>query len=376
MDNCSANHTTCELDNIELKFLPPNTTARLQPLDHSTKSFKVGYRRRLLDRLLMNLRVGTELKVDQLGAIHMMTSAWNRVKQSVANCFRKAGFVTGPNIRKLAKTGRRRRIGRGDGTHLLAWVPADGYASPEPLCFERRCPYDTTQLLETRASPDLVKYGIRQAQTYGMDIVMVMSGDDLSFVEGDSRFPWQEKLLKLANKLSRSTEPRVHFVHSSPACYIAVVPLHRPLNESPYAPSWSLVFQANAPPLGAAVYHVTSTGPTTPGHIARPPDEHATYIENKRYRVHINPHTGLISSIQLRISQVAVRLKHTFATYDFTQKHLSVPEATRRVRVHSRERAGAGRQEGQVQRCQGTIGGGDTPGVQSMRLASNSASQE
>ncbi|KAH9359568.1 hypothetical protein HPB48_013402 [Haemaphysalis longicornis] len=94
MDNCSANQTTCELDNIELKFLPPNTTARLQPLDHSTKSFKVGYRRRLLDRLLMNHRVGTELKVDQLGAIQMMTGAWNSVKQSVANRFRKAGFET------------------------------------------------------------------------------------------------------------------------------------------------------------------------------------------------------------------------------------------------------------------------------------------
>ncbi|KAH9368532.1 hypothetical protein HPB48_021872 [Haemaphysalis longicornis] len=43
----------------------------------------------------MNLRVGTELKVDLLGAIHMMTSAWNGVKkETVANCFRKAGFVT------------------------------------------------------------------------------------------------------------------------------------------------------------------------------------------------------------------------------------------------------------------------------------------
>ncbi|XP_077547806.1 lysosomal alpha-mannosidase-like [Haemaphysalis longicornis] len=50
----------------------------------------------------------------------------------------------------------------------------------------------------------------------------------------------------------------------------------------------------------------------------------STWLQNLlyRYRVHINPRTGLISSIQLRISQVAVRLKHTFATYDFTQKHL------------------------------------------------------
>ncbi|KAH9363357.1 hypothetical protein HPB48_006463 [Haemaphysalis longicornis] len=67
MDNCSANETTCELDNIDLKFLPPNTTARLQPLDRSTKSFKVEYRRRLLYKLLMNLRVGTEPKVTSWG---------------------------------------------------------------------------------------------------------------------------------------------------------------------------------------------------------------------------------------------------------------------------------------------------------------------
>ncbi|KAH9373902.1 hypothetical protein HPB48_012029 [Haemaphysalis longicornis] len=94
MDNCPANQTTCEVDNIELKFLPPNTTARLQPLDSSTKSLKVGRRRRLFDSLLMNLRVGTKLKVDQLGAIQMRTDALDSVKQSVANCFQKAGFVT------------------------------------------------------------------------------------------------------------------------------------------------------------------------------------------------------------------------------------------------------------------------------------------
>lgn len=96
VDNCSAHHTTCELENIALKFLPANTTAKLQPLDQGIiKSFKVGYRRRLIDRLLVNLRMGTELKVDLLGAIQMMTGAWRDVKQdTVANCFRKAGLVT------------------------------------------------------------------------------------------------------------------------------------------------------------------------------------------------------------------------------------------------------------------------------------------
>ncbi|KAL1414842.1 hypothetical protein MTO96_007105 [Rhipicephalus appendiculatus] len=39
--------------------------------------------------------MGTELKVDLLGAIQMMTGAWRDVKtDTVANCFRKAGFGT------------------------------------------------------------------------------------------------------------------------------------------------------------------------------------------------------------------------------------------------------------------------------------------
>ncbi|XP_077528056.1 uncharacterized protein LOC144139634 [Haemaphysalis longicornis] len=78
-------------------------TAKLQPLDQDIiKSYKVGYRRRLLDRLLLNVRMGTELKVDLLGAIQMLTGAWRDVKtHAVANCFRKAGFGTA----ELAETG-------------------------------------------------------------------------------------------------------------------------------------------------------------------------------------------------------------------------------------------------------------------------------
>ncbi|KAH9384867.1 hypothetical protein HPB48_026897 [Haemaphysalis longicornis] len=46
--------------------------------------------------------MGTELKVDLLGAIQMLTGAWPDVKtDTVANCFRKAGF----GMAELAETG-------------------------------------------------------------------------------------------------------------------------------------------------------------------------------------------------------------------------------------------------------------------------------
>lgn len=99
LDNCSAHHVAIQLKNITVKFLPANTTAKLQPLDQGIiKAFKVGYRRRLVQRLLTNLRLGIELKVDLLGATQMLTGAWNDVKQTtVVNCFRKAGCVVTPD---------------------------------------------------------------------------------------------------------------------------------------------------------------------------------------------------------------------------------------------------------------------------------------
>nr|XP_050031725.1 tigger transposable element-derived protein 6-like [Dermacentor andersoni] len=95
LDNCSAHHVVCPLKQIPLKFLPPNPMEKLQRLDQGiVKAFKVGYRRRLVQRLLINLRLGIELKVDLLGAIQMLAGAWNDVKKStIVNCFRKTDFV-------------------------------------------------------------------------------------------------------------------------------------------------------------------------------------------------------------------------------------------------------------------------------------------
>ena len=46
IDNCTAHKDVPSLENIELKYLPPNTTSILQPLDQGiVKNFKTLYRK-------------------------------------------------------------------------------------------------------------------------------------------------------------------------------------------------------------------------------------------------------------------------------------------------------------------------------------------
>ncbi|KAH9376967.1 hypothetical protein HPB48_007993 [Haemaphysalis longicornis] len=54
--------------------------------------------------------MGTELKVDLLGAIQMLTGAWRDVKtDAVTNCFRKAGFGTA-ELEETGEDGDEERI--------------------------------------------------------------------------------------------------------------------------------------------------------------------------------------------------------------------------------------------------------------------------
>ncbi|XP_050045994.1 tigger transposable element-derived protein 6-like [Dermacentor andersoni] len=95
VDNCTAHNTDVALNNIEVRFLPPNSTAKLQPLDQGViRAFKAVYKRRLIDTLLVKLRMKQDLKIDLLGAIQMLKAAWDSVRGgTIANCFRHAGFV-------------------------------------------------------------------------------------------------------------------------------------------------------------------------------------------------------------------------------------------------------------------------------------------
>ncbi|XP_072141031.1 tigger transposable element-derived protein 6-like [Dermacentor andersoni] len=106
LDNCSAHSVNPKLTSVELMFLPPNTTAGLQPLDAGViANFKVLYRRHMLEWLILAIdraAPGTsghadgppDLKISLLKAVRFVYGAWYEVKQStIYNCFKKAGFV-------------------------------------------------------------------------------------------------------------------------------------------------------------------------------------------------------------------------------------------------------------------------------------------
>ncbi len=94
VDNCPAHPKIVEgLRNVELFFLPPNTTSKIQPCDAGIiRAFKAHYRRRLYLSILQVLEAeasNTE-KINILNAINFANLAWNfDVKETtIANCFR------------------------------------------------------------------------------------------------------------------------------------------------------------------------------------------------------------------------------------------------------------------------------------------------
>ncbi|XP_049520582.1 tigger transposable element-derived protein 6-like [Dermacentor silvarum] len=95
LDNCSAHTKVSGLENIELLFLPPNTTASLHPMDQGIIQFvKSRYRRQVLERMLLCIEAGKQCEVSLLSAIHVLTYVWkNTPPEVVANCFRHSCFV-------------------------------------------------------------------------------------------------------------------------------------------------------------------------------------------------------------------------------------------------------------------------------------------
>ena len=96
-------HIADDYDNIELVLLPPNTTSKLQPLDQGIISWvKREYRRLITVEYVTGCDQKEDVKTimkafDFAVACENTVKSWNSCsEQTIANCFMKAGFITGP----------------------------------------------------------------------------------------------------------------------------------------------------------------------------------------------------------------------------------------------------------------------------------------
>lgn len=94
VDNCSAHLVDVHLSNVRIEYLPPNCTAVLQPLDLGIiQNLKVEYRRRLVQRILINIRIGKNDPINVRQAAEMLTGSWWSVTQAtIRNCWHKSGL--------------------------------------------------------------------------------------------------------------------------------------------------------------------------------------------------------------------------------------------------------------------------------------------
>lgn len=95
VDNCPAHPNVTGLKSVRLVFLPPNTTAVLQPMDQGIiRCLKQLYRRNLISYMLRCYDSKTAPVIDVKCAINFIHMAWCALNQTaIANCYRKAGFV-------------------------------------------------------------------------------------------------------------------------------------------------------------------------------------------------------------------------------------------------------------------------------------------
>lgn len=97
LDNAPC-HPQIELSNVELFFLPPNTTAATQPLDAGIrKNFKCHYRQLLVQYLYTDGQdsVGDGLKkVTARHAVNWISTAWAKVSsRTISKCFKNTGIT-------------------------------------------------------------------------------------------------------------------------------------------------------------------------------------------------------------------------------------------------------------------------------------------
>lgn len=99
LDNAASHPREINFQNVKIIFLPPNVTSICQPLDQGIiRNFKFYYRNLILKHILSEINSGKKASeisksINVLEALYFIKTAWNKVSsETIANCFRKAGF--------------------------------------------------------------------------------------------------------------------------------------------------------------------------------------------------------------------------------------------------------------------------------------------
>ena len=94
VDNCSAHPAIKNLNNIKLIFLPPNTTAKTQPMDAGViRCLKAHYRKEIATAQLCAYENNQPLIVDLLRCMHLLLKSWRCVSNIIGNCYRHIRFI-------------------------------------------------------------------------------------------------------------------------------------------------------------------------------------------------------------------------------------------------------------------------------------------
>ncbi|XP_028656953.1 tigger transposable element-derived protein 4-like [Erpetoichthys calabaricus] len=94
IDNCTAHNHIPVMKAVTMKFLLPNTTSKLQPLDQGIiNNFKLRYRKLVVRKLLQEIEDKRPLGIGLLEAMRSARRAWDEVpEETIKNCLKKAGF--------------------------------------------------------------------------------------------------------------------------------------------------------------------------------------------------------------------------------------------------------------------------------------------
>uniref|UniRef100_U9UAT9 DDE-1 domain-containing protein n=1 Tax=Rhizophagus irregularis (strain DAOM 181602 / DAOM 197198 / MUCL 43194) TaxID=747089 RepID=U9UAT9_RHIID len=97
-DNRGGKKDNLQLTNIQIVFLPPNTTSKLQPMDAGIiQNFKVKYKQLYIRHLIEQFEQGFDYrnKLNIKQAIDFVAEAWESVEQkTICNCWNETGIVS------------------------------------------------------------------------------------------------------------------------------------------------------------------------------------------------------------------------------------------------------------------------------------------